>query len=142
MPIRNADAVEKPDNTGSDRKVAMAPTPKIRMIMCQNPTQSVKAIVTCTCSPKRQNKWVRSTVHYLGLNERNITTFIRLVTRSKVANENSHSHRITLQPTDYNPFKKAVIHETYDMSVDGLSSLRTTAIMNAISREPQYVGPP
>lgn len=46
--MRNADAVENPERTGSDRNVAIAPTPKMRMIMCQKPTHSVKATVTCT----------------------------------------------------------------------------------------------
>lgn len=50
VPIKNADAVENPDRTGSDRNVAMAPTPKIRIIICQKPTQRVKARVTCTLS--------------------------------------------------------------------------------------------
>lgn len=49
VPIRNADAVENPDRTGSDRKVAIAPTPKMRMTMCQKPTHRVKATVTWSC---------------------------------------------------------------------------------------------
>lgn len=48
--MRKADAVENPDSTGSDKKVAIAPMPKMRMIMCQKPTQSVNAIVTWTWS--------------------------------------------------------------------------------------------
>ena len=56
VPIRNAEAEENPDRTGSDRKVAIAPTPKMRMITCQKPTHKVKATVTCTCEQARQDK--------------------------------------------------------------------------------------
>lgn len=48
VPIKNADAVENPDKTGSDRKVAIAPTPNVRITMCHTPTQSVNATVTVT----------------------------------------------------------------------------------------------
>ena len=56
VPIRKADAVENPDRTGSDRNVAMAPTPKMRMIMCQKPTHRVKATVTRTCEQAQKIK--------------------------------------------------------------------------------------
>lgn len=48
VPIRNADAVENPDKTGSDKKVAIAPTPNMRITMCHTPTHKVNVMVTAT----------------------------------------------------------------------------------------------
>lgn len=65
VPMRNADADENPDKTGSDRKVAMAPTPNSRITTCHRPTQRVNAMVTFTCRRTTRASSLRSpvTVH-------------------------------------------------------------------------------